>query len=347
MTLTPIKQLQHHLSIVFKPDEVIWLKLNSHTFYYGRITPINGSLSVYKTTLKAKARKIDLSVAYDAQWLLNQSLQLQGGLFYIPGKPLEFPLKGYSTGSNDLGVELDWGTNSEQLAQYDWFKLITGLEPLILSSGGKSLHGHIVLFEKIPIAERTYLARLLSIALLGDPAVTSEQQPMRLAGGFRKEKGRYQELLHNGKKHTLIEVYEGLKQAFTDLGYIFPVFSLTEERWRLLRKVLASSTSLGDKKKQIKEILGKSDEEITPKYQTPTTPRFIYTGLSSWTKSPVGCAVPPLEYFLSRPNQQDFKGVASDRNNTGTRILRDLLGIENHLISNGVVYSGNAYRLIH
>lgn len=186
-------ELLHHLNLIFKPLEPIWLKIGTHTFLNCYLID-SDKMVVYKTYGKGTDRKIDKSQAYDTDWLLEQSHLQEGGLLYIPGKPIEFPLKGYSQGSNDLGCELDWGTREDQQSQYDRFKKASGLEPLILSSGGKSLHGHIVLDKDLPVEHRNYLLRLLCIALLGDPACAQEYQAMRLAGGIEKRKANIRSL---------------------------------------------------------------------------------------------------------------------------------------------------------
>lgn len=329
--------LLQHLNLIFKPDEPIWLKLGTHTFLYGELDQ-NGSLTVYKTYGKGTERKIDRSQSYDVNWLLKQSEELEGGLLYSPGKPLEFPLKGYSNGSNDLGCELDWGTREKQQSQFNWFKAVSGLEPLILSSGGKSLHGHLILDIDISVDYRNYLLRLFCIALLGDPSCAQEYQAMRLAGGYRKEKGKLQELISPGRKHSLEEIIEGLEAAFKALGYIYPT-SLSEERWGLLAKILRSSTSdATGKQDQLREILNKSEEDLFPKREYKERLPVIYTNLSSSLSV-------PLEYFLSKENQNNLRGVSDHRNNLGTALLRDLLACEQWLTSNGISYSGNAYDL--
>ena len=226
--LMPCEQLLTQVNHIYSPGEQIWIKLGQCKFFLAELT-VNGNLKVHKTQLRdkenSKSRIVDINY-FDEKWLLEQSLKRNGGLFYIPGNPQEFPLKECCYQSRDIGTEIDSGTREEQKAQYDSFESVSGLALLQVFSGSKSIHGHIILDNPISIERRTYLARLLCIALQGDPAVTNPHQPMRLAGGFRKEKGSYQELLKLGKIHTLEEVLEGLETVFKALDYNFP----TEEK---------------------------------------------------------------------------------------------------------------------
>lgn len=177
---------------------------------------------------------------------------------------------------------------------------------------------------------------------------------MRTAGCYRKEKGKHQELIKLGSKHTLEEVRAGLIKVFQALDWDTRILEqekivLSRERWSALRKPLNPLTTnekekgiqpltAASKQNQLRENLAKTDEELFPKREIKKGLPVDYSNLSS-------SVVPPLEYFLSKENQQNLRGVIDQRNKTGCAVLADLLACEAWLTSNGIIYSGNAYDL--
>ena len=329
------KHLMLHLYQCFNPDEVIWLKLGNGIFYRATINKYF-KLEICPTKGIGTERKVNPDKVNDAKWLINQSMMQDGGLFYIPGKPVDFPMKGYSKGSNDIGVEIDNGTSNSQIDLYDWFEKISKLNLLMLTSAGKSIHGHIILNEVLPINYRNYFSRLLCIALLGDPAVCQEHQPMRVAGGFRKEKNAYQDLFKEGVKHSLDEVKIGLKAFFNEIEFNYPE-TLSNEMWCDISRILKTKQTTSIKRDQVRERLRKPEIDSRPKIENKTY-QIDYSGLMTSSH-------PPLEYFLSRNNQESLNGVSSNRNVVGMTLLLDLLGCENWLRENSIPYTGDARSL--
>ncbi|WP_144427417.1 hypothetical protein [Nostoc piscinale] len=114
---------------------------------------------------------------------------------------------------------MDDGAEIEQRGRIDKFIRLSGIKPTFtVTSGGKSLHPHLVLTDKVEIKLRTYFSRMFAIALLGDPAVCNPHQPMRAPGFFRKEKGKLQ----------VLDSYSGVKYSASELTQAFEKFFYSE-----------------------------------------------------------------------------------------------------------------------
>ena len=103
-----------------------------------------------------------------------------------------------------IEVESIEGTAEEQWSKIAEFVEISGLEPAyIIHSGSKSYHPHWKESEHLPIAQTIYLRQLICIALNADTAIANPHQPMRLAGFYRREKGREQTLEYSSEARSL------------------------------------------------------------------------------------------------------------------------------------------------
>ncbi|MHC5863477.1 hypothetical protein, partial [Nostoc sp.] len=116
----------------------------------------------------------------------------------------------------------------------------------------------------VDIDQRSYFSKLLCIALIGDPAVTNAHQPMRAPGFFRREKGKYQELVSVGDRITPEAFVEGMERCFKALDFNFyDEESLSEERWTELKRILASKTLSRFKKEiEVKKILSLGEDYL-------------------------------------------------------------------------------------
>ena len=194
-------------------------------------------------------------------WLLETSQSEDDGVFWVPaGIDADLPLKKCIDSADVLSCEIDNADQGEQIARYEWFEKVSGLSyGLQLSSGSKSVHSHIFLDEAIAIDAAVRLRRLFVLCLLGDPAVTRQHQPMRFPGFFRREKGRYQELMTvSQSRYSLTEVERGLRAAFADLDWAYPE-TLSGEFWADLQRLLKKDIPDLEKRTKLGKLLQRGD----------------------------------------------------------------------------------------
>lgn len=174
------------------------------------------------------------------EYLDDYCLNNDGGAFFgCADGSADFPMKAYQKFSTQIICEIDDIPRNEQIVKYKWFQDVSSLIPYLISSGGKSVHNHLLLNEPTPINDVVYLRRLLCLALDGDPAVTRPHQPFRLPTFFRREKGNFQEILQESENYTYDEILNGLKLVFSELGYQFPLV-INEDWWQHLERILKS-----------------------------------------------------------------------------------------------------------
>lgn len=249
--ITAIAATEAHLATLKPRDSkplTLWLKLGNTKFFEAILD--NGEFVACETATdtsikdereKSLSRK-RTGKTFSLSELHALSKRRQGGVFYIPGQPIEYPLKEFVPSLDDLPIELDNGTTEEQWALYQEFTTVTGIEwASLLSSGGKSIHGHIKLDAFYSIEQANYLRWLLTIGLLGDPAVTNPHQPMRLAGFHRKEKGKDQVLYsHSPANYSYDRLVEAFRTWFEHNGWAFPD-RITDDWWAEFKRVLKPS----------------------------------------------------------------------------------------------------------
>ncbi|MBD1825020.1 hypothetical protein H6F51_21360 [Cyanobacteria bacterium FACHB-DQ100] len=231
----------------------IWFKYGHGKFFVGDWQE-SGHFPLYatkKTGEAASTRVKTEKVTEDAYAYLrdlseaalepNEDGELpSGGIFYLPTQPQGHAGKEACDSTDDLPCEMDAGTQAEQLAKWQEFTRITGLIPAsLLSSGGKSIHGHIKLTEHYPIEQADYLRRLFILGMNGDHIVVSNRtQPMRIPGFFRVEKGAEQTLLFSSNaRYTYDRVLEGLTVWFAHIGYPMPD-RISDDWWSELKPAL-------------------------------------------------------------------------------------------------------------
>ncbi|NET39585.1 MAG: DEAD/DEAH box helicase family protein [Cyanothece sp. SIO1E1] len=221
----------------------IWLKLGQDRMYVGQWDE-TGEFDLWASKLEDRGNPNSRIRTHKITTveLRQMSETREGGVFYLPGQPIGMPLKKCVTTADDIGIEFDKGTQDEQWQAFQLFSQITGLDfSSILSSGGKSLHGHIKLADHLPIAEVVYLRRLTTIAMMSDPAVTNPHQPMRIPGFYRLEKGKEQGLYSwSDSRYTCDEILTGLQRWFDHRGWVMPE-SITDDWWRVLKRFINSS----------------------------------------------------------------------------------------------------------
>ncbi|MGF1490114.1 MAG: hypothetical protein ACFBSE_23750, partial [Prochloraceae cyanobacterium] len=154
-------------------------------------------------------------------------------------------------------AELDDGTKEEQWNIIWEFSEISGIKPgIITDSGNKSLHALWKAIEHISIADNVRLRKLLTIALLSDPAIVSPHQPMRVPGFHRKETGKDQILRHHSQaRYSQAELESGFRKYFTNLNWVYPEV-LSNVRWRLCRRIIGLGERISQKEYERLKNLG-------------------------------------------------------------------------------------------
>ena len=231
-----------------------WFKIGHDSFYQAQW---NGSeLTLWRSWKTVednpRSRVVELKpITNGLGYVIRQSRALDGGVFYIPTQPQGLPLKDCVAVTDDIGIEFDGISGGEQAARYAEWENITGLSfHSLISSGGKSLHGHLKTNEHLPVAQVQYLRRLVMMAMRGDPAVENLHQPIRIPGVLRKEKGNWQELIaHEPEaRYTYEQMLKGCKCWFAHLGWRFPE-SIPDGWWKQLKRLYASSSKLSEEEK--------------------------------------------------------------------------------------------------
>ncbi len=224
-----------HLSVLNVPSNELWFKV-SHNQIYVAVRADSEVFTIdtpiYETVDKGDDRRKGKSVGKLGEFLLNKSLSEDGGIFYNPGFPQGGFTKKFLIGATDIGFETDDLPLEVANTLYDEFESVTGLKITRLSSGGKSVHGHITSQEVLTQEKGLYLRRLAAIAFFGDPCIGNNLcQPMRFAGPYRKEKGKYQSLYQVGGKYTYQEILKGFRKYYTHKGLPFPESIPTDSKW--------------------------------------------------------------------------------------------------------------------
>ena len=184
-----------------------WVKTGHSNFYRAEVTRNNFELiKTQKKEQDSESRKhVGNIIENGYEYLWNYTQNHDGGAFFgCSDGGSAFPLKKYQKFSTQIVCEIDDLPTSEQLDLYKCFSDITGLTPYLISSGGKSIHLHLLLDTPTDIEKVVYLRRLLCIVLDGDPALTNPHQPFRLPTFYRKEKAKYQEILQVGENYEPI-----------------------------------------------------------------------------------------------------------------------------------------------
>ena len=226
-----------------------WLKIGSNKFY--SLDLEHGHWILYPCT----GHKLD-GADGKTTWLKDDRTRLLNGLeaflelskrpenkegcFFIPAATsASQPHKVEITSTDMISVEIDNADYETQIERLADFTANSGLNfSMLIHSGSKSVHGHILLDRAYPAEDMERLRRLFVLALLGDPAVTNVHQPMRFPGGWRGLKRKYQSLLFASEtRYSLSEFECGLAIFFDAQGWQFPN-ELPREMWSDLLRVV-------------------------------------------------------------------------------------------------------------
>ena len=333
LTLTGLAAFQKILELTrpVNGSKELWFKVGHNKFIVGNYTA-DGHFKAWHTKGSGKKRVRTKLVPdfweYASKWARTND----GGVFYIPTQPQDYPLKEAIAVSDDVAAELDEGTAQQQWDKIAEFVEISGLEPaFIIHSGSKSYHPHWKATEHLPIAQTIYLRQLICIALDSDTAIANPHQPMRIAGFYRKEKGREQTLEYwSESRYTYPRLIARIKAYFEAKAIPFPE-TISEERWRIYKR--------GRRDGNLDlSILTKPESELYPRHQCRSTSAPITSINLAYSGSI------PLELALSKSNQESLNGVSSERNITGLALALDLIGCHDWLVSNGYSIDGDPYQ---
>jgi hypothetical protein len=336
MPLTGKAGFTKFAEIAFPNGGEIWLKASHSSFFVGEATP-DGDFPIYATSGTGTDRKRSNQYANAYQHLEAIAQSNDGGVFFIPGKPTQYPLKDYCHASDLLSAEMDSGSPGEQWERVKWFSEVSGLVPaLIIGSGGKSIHTHWKLTAPIDITTRTHLGKLLAIALLSDPAVARPQQPMRCPGFYRREKGRHQTLESwSNESYTIDQMWDGFSRVFDAFGCPL-LTSFSDERWQRLNRVLVEKED-DCKRDRLSLILRMTEQEISPPRQS------VERDLSGLIYSDAA----PLEIFLPRSIQDLISSGAGEgnRDNAAFKVGRNLVATASLLTEAKIPFNGDPQSL--
>lgn len=155
--------------------------------------------------------------------------------------------------------------------------------------------------------------------------ITSLQQPMRLAGFFRRETGKEQTLVQwREQRYSYDQFIEGLKTYFTKKKFLW-CEEISDRRWRAYKKSLNV------------EVFSKPESDFIPK------PRTISTNYEIQIDKALSF---PLEICLTKNDNELIKGgIDHHRNNFGHKLACNLIATAERLHTLGYSYSGNSYNL--
>ncbi len=356
---------------------IIWLKTGHRNFWKGEI--VDGKCTIYKTKRLDNGSRELTGKSYDGFTKLRKISEYKGGgVFFLPARPSEAPLKKYHTGSNLISCEMDDGSTEEQLARIKSFSELSGLDwALVIGSGGKSKHPHLKADQWLGVEQRLYLQKLLSMVMRSDPAVNNPHQPMRIPGFYRKEKEKEQTLdYYSYSAYSYEQLLEGISKVFSGLNWKLPEpEQLTRDGegtalWGEVQRVLKrkklkdfdySKLTDDDVISTIKDLLDKPSDYFDKLHQSadPTPPEEVaeikrFLRNASQTLGPIitnpGNGIVNLIDCLY-PYYQDLirSGIGAGgagRDPEGFKLSCHIQQVEEILRLNNINYSGNGRSLL-
>lgn len=244
----------------YKEGEVIWFKDGKYRFFKG-IVKHDDDFPIYERKKVNGVWILDETPINNGyEYLLNESIKNKSnGVFFLPGKPQDEPLKTHQKATNFVSYEIDNISIDEQEKFLEWLEKTTSLEASsVVYSGGKSDHVNFCTDEDLPIEENHILRRYLAVLGIADPAITSVSQAMRLPG-FRRVSDTHDSIQRlkklTDKKYSRSAFYDAFKIAFEARGWEYQDLS-NNILWAHLRSVLADKATTRDEKEiEIKKIL--------------------------------------------------------------------------------------------
>jgi hypothetical protein len=226
----------------------LWLKYGPERFIKATWTDDGDFIGKFT---KGKDRdRVTYGPAFGFEKLAKICRTQDGGATYIPAQPIGLPLAANVASTDDLAVEIDQGTTEEQWALYQEFSEVTDLNwSSLLTSGGKSIHGHIKAIDHLPLEQAQDLRRLLVLAMQSDPVTVRPHQPMRIPGFYRLDKESEQALLtYSLDRYSYDDLVAGLRKWFEFKNLPFPD-RFTDKWWGQFHHTLKGCAKLDESKR--------------------------------------------------------------------------------------------------
>ncbi len=274
----------------------LWLKYGHDRFVKASWTE-HGLITWQETKGGSTDRQV-YGQEFGFEELAEKCRNQNGGAFYIPTQPQGFPLASLVDSTDTLTIEIDQGTTEEQWALYQQFTEVTSLVwSSLLTSGSKSIHGHIKADRHLPLEQAQYLRRLLVLSMQSDPVTVRLHQPMRIPGFHRLEKQSEQALLsYSPDRYSFDVLVAGLKRWFDFKELPFPD-RFTEAWWLEFHNTLKGCAKLEESVRfeQCKALLAdglqgfeaKLSAEAAEREQRSAAAKAKRAGTSFIGKSPV------------------------------------------------------------
>jgi hypothetical protein len=283
---------------------------------------------------------------YADGWALAFKMSYLGAtVSFYPNQPDKGISNQHVSQCQCLFYEIDDLALSEQRQAVDWLKDEINLEPAaVVYTGGKSLHVYFKCSHSLNPAEWLYLNRQLTIIQNADPAICNLARSMRLPGMLRRRvvDGILSATIPITLEHWSNCQYnlEELETAF-DSTALFP-YELSEQRWRKWVQLLTRAKN-GEVIDPQTVLLQHSITAPRPTLHcrrgavTQATTRDNGSSLKQLRAS--GVSVPlSICLTLSDRTLLTYGESEGNRNNSGYKLARNLLGTSNLLIRNRIAY---------
>jgi hypothetical protein len=200
-----------------------WLKLGHKQFFWSLYDRDKGFIKhfptqnnpIYKGSedkREEQSRYVELTPINHKEFI-RRNKQIGEGVFLAGYQPdANLPLAKAQERSRNIIIEQDLGTREEQWQKIKDFEAYAGINFWVISSGGKSLHSHLMLSEYISVPEMEYMRRLFVLVMQSDRMLCNHHQPYRAPGFLRGEKDGWQELLQKGGIYDYQETKQKLEQ---------------------------------------------------------------------------------------------------------------------------------------
>lgn len=283
---------------------------------------------------------------YADGWALAFKMSYLGAtVSFYPNQPDKGISNQHVSQCQCLFYEIDDLALNEQRQAVDWLKDEINLEPAaVVYTGGKSLHVYFKCSHSLNPAEWLYLNRQLTIIQNADPAICNVARSMRLPGMVRRRvvDGILSATIPITLEHWSNCQYnvEELETAF-DSTALFP-YELSEQRWRKWVQLLTRAKNGEVIDPQI-TLLQRSITAPRPTLHcrrgtvTQATTRDNRSSLKQLRASGVSVPLSICLTFSDRTllTYGEFEG---NRNNSGYKLARNLLGTSNLLTRNRIAY---------
>ena len=202
-----------------------WIKVGHHDFYKAELTASNFLIIKTRKISQNPESRIERQplIINGFEHLSLLAEQKDNGCFFGCSDGFaQYPLKKYQKKSTQIVVEIDDLSQDKQLNLYKEFEKLTHLKPYLISSGGKSIHFHLLLDKPLNIDKVIYLRRLFTLLWLSDLALCRSHQPFRFPNVFRGKTGTYQSIIQCGEPYSYPTIVNAIKILYEKHDLKFP-----------------------------------------------------------------------------------------------------------------------------